>query len=72
MGDLWKTVNWIFSKLWDWSVVAVGAPVIYGFGVNALFGDEYIVASILFFVAVLWVTAKSLVWEEIRGMKRNA
>jgi hypothetical protein len=67
MSNFWKAIVWIFSKLCVWGVVAVGAPLVYGLGVGALFGDEYIIASVLFSTAVVWITAKALTWEEMRG-----
>jgi hypothetical protein len=67
MGKVRDTVIFLFSKLWKWEVVAWGSAVIYGAGAAALFGDEYIIAAVLFFAAISWLTAKLISWEETRN-----
>jgi hypothetical protein len=39
----------------------------YCLGASALFGDEYILASVLFFIGVVWITVKTALWEETRA-----
>jgi len=70
MGKMWASIrgafSWIGRQLWRWEVVAIGAPLIYGAGIGALYGDDYIVAETLFFAGIAWITAKVLSWEETR------
>ena len=58
--------GWVLAKLWDWPVVAGGALLIYGVGAGALYGDDYFIASVLFFIAIVWITARALAWEETK------
>jgi hypothetical protein len=66
MRAIWSAVRFLVSKLWEWPVVVLGATTLYGLGVTALFGDEYVIAAALFFLGVTWITAKTLSWEEVR------
>jgi hypothetical protein len=70
MGKVWtgprEAALWILSRGWSWPVVNVVVPLIYGLGVAALFGDEYVVSAILFLVALTWLTTKFVTWEETR------
>lgn len=67
MPAIRETAKFLGDKVWRWEVVGWGAAVIYGLGAAALFGDEYLLARILFFAALAWMTAKAVSWEEIRG-----
>lgn len=65
MGPFLSAVRWLAAKLFDWVVVGIGAPVIYGLGVDALYGDEYWTAACVFVVAVTWLTAKVVLCGEV-------
>jgi hypothetical protein len=71
MGKRWASMQgafgWLGSQFWRWEVVAIMAPSIYGAGIGALYGDDYIVAATLFFAGIAWITAKVLSWEETRA-----
>jgi hypothetical protein len=49
LQELWEGVLWVVSRTWGWGI----ALFLYGIGVNAMFGDQYIVASALYFAAIL-------------------
>lgn len=57
-------IGWLLAQMWSWPVTGVMTPLIYGAGLAALFGDEYVIASVLCCLAVLWVTLKTVFWEE--------
>jgi hypothetical protein len=71
VAKLLAGVLWCLSKLWDWPVVSVVATLIYGFGVAALFGDEYIIAALLFSASIVSITAKAIFWEEARKQENK-
>ena len=62
--------RWL-ATLWVWPVIGVGAPFLYGCGVGALFGDEYFLARVLFAIALLSLTAKTVSSEEIRRQESS-
>lgn len=62
-------IRFVWHLLWSWPVVSVGSAVIYGFGVNAMYGDDFVVARASYFVALAWLAAKVLAWKEIRGQE---
>ena len=49
-----------------WPVVAIGAPLLYAIGVSAMYGDQYIIAVVAYFIAIAWFVARVLVWEEAK------
>jgi hypothetical protein len=56
--------------LWRWEVVSAGAiAVFFAGGLSAVYGDDFILATCLFFLAVVWVTAKAISWSEVKGHK---
>lgn len=55
VNELGSGLLWIINRVWAW-----GIPVfLYGLGVNAMFGDQYLVASGLYFAAVLVAAIKT-------------
>lgn len=62
-------VTWLGEKLWRWEVVGILAPLLYGAGVSAMYGDNYTIAKSLYVAAVVLLTAKVLTWEETRAHK---
>ncbi len=69
MENVGKAVRFVFSKIWDGTII--GVPVIYGLGSAALFGNEYRIAVALFFAAIAWATAKAFTWGEARGHEHS-
>ena len=61
-----NALGWLWEKIWRWEVVAVGSTSVYGAGIAAMYGDDYLVAGVLYFVAIGWLTAKILAWEETK------
>ena len=61
-----QAINFIARALWRWDVTAVGSTLIYGFGVGAMYGDDYIVAGMLYFAGTAWITARILAREETK------
>lgn len=61
----------VWRILWRWEVIGVVAPALYGFGVAAMYGDNYRIAIALYFIAVILLMTKILSWEEIRKQVRS-
>jgi hypothetical protein len=70
LSAVWAAMGFIGSKLWGWPVVGAGTTALYGLGVGALFGDEYIIALCFFLAAIAWLTGKTLHWEDAREHKQ--
>jgi hypothetical protein len=58
------------KKIWIWPVVATCASIIWGFGVAAMYGDDYKIAVALYFSGIALLAAKFLTWEEHTGYSR--
>jgi len=70
---MWKALGWILEKLWRWDTVGVGSTLLFGFGVGAMYGNDYTIAGLLYIVSVGWLAAKLIAWEETtRHEHRNA
>ena len=67
MDKLWASFKWFFAKFWTWPVVSFCGALASGLGAGALSIDQYIIASALFFVAVLLITAKALTWKDTKA-----
>src|SRR6266508_4259281 len=48
------------SYLWRWTAILLIATLVYGFGVSAMYGNQYVAACVLFFVAITVVTARAI------------
>jgi hypothetical protein len=59
-------VQFFVKAFWRWDVVGIGSTLLYGFGVGAMYGNDYLVAAALYFLGVTWLTSKLLAWEETR------
>jgi hypothetical protein len=64
-------VGWLLEKVWRWDLVAAGSTLLYGSGVGAMYADDYTIARTFYFVAIVWLTAKVVVWEETRAHKKR-
>lgn len=62
-----QSIQFVAEFLWRWDVVAAGSLLLYGLGASAMYGDDYIVAAVLYLVAVVWLTAKVLTREGIKN-----
>ena len=62
-------LRWLGEKLWRWEAIAIGAPLIYGAGVSALYGDDYLVAATLYLVGLVWPAARF--FAEVKAHKRK-
>src|ERR671926_933559 len=51
---------YIGARVWPWPVYSVIALLVYAGGVGAMFGAQYILASILYFVAFSLLLAKAI------------
>jgi len=60
-------VQFLLQALWRWEAVGIGSTLLYGFGVAAMYGDDYIVADCLYFLGIVWLTTRVLAWEETKG-----
>ena len=63
--------GWLGEKLWRWEVITIGSTLIYGAGVAAMYGDDYLVAGVLFLASIGWLTAKTLAWEETKAQQQR-
>lgn len=61
-----ETIQFFAKGLWRWEVVAIGSPLIYGFGVGAMYADDYVVGAVLYFLGIARLSAKFLTWEETK------
>ncbi len=61
-----KAVAFLGDLLWKPAVVFGGSLLLLGFGVNAMYSGDYIIAIPFYVVAVSWATAKLLTWEQTR------
>jgi hypothetical protein len=60
-------IKYVCGLLWRWDVVATGAVTIFlAGGVAAIYGDDFNVATVLFFIAIVWITAKAISWSEVK------
>jgi acyl carrier protein len=66
-----SALGWFWEKLWRWEVVAIGSTAIYGAGIAAMYGDDYLVAVVLYVAGIGWLTAKTLGWEETRAHQKR-
>jgi hypothetical protein len=61
---MWKALKFIGRILWRWDVVGIGATLMFGFGVSAMYADDYRIAIALYLLSIGWLAAKALAWEE--------
>jgi hypothetical protein len=67
---MWSAIRFVAGWFWRWEVVATGAVAVFiSGGIGAIYGDDFILATCLFFLAIVWITAKSVSWSEVRGHK---
>jgi hypothetical protein len=66
-----EAIQFVAKTLWRWDIVAICSPLLYGFGVGAMYGDDYVIAAGLYLVSIVWLTAKAIVWEEIKGHSKR-
>jgi len=59
-------LRWIWEKLWRGEVVSGGSLLLYGLGAGAMYGNDYFIAAAFYFVALAWLTAKVVLWEETK------
>jgi hypothetical protein len=63
-----SAIGTVRGFLWKWDVVAVGAiAILIGGGVAAIYGDDFNIATGMFFVAIIWLATKAISWEEVKG-----
>jgi hypothetical protein len=62
-----SAISFVFQLLWLWPVVGFGAAILYGYGVNAMYGNDFITAVVCHSLAIAWLAAKTLTWELIAG-----
>jgi hypothetical protein len=64
-------LRWLGSKLWRWDVTAGGSLLLYGNGTSALYGDDYLRATIFFVVAICWFGSKVLLNEATKSPRKS-
>src|SRR6266404_1611795 len=60
----------ILSRTWQWDVTGTVAVLIFGTGVAAMYGGDYILANGLYLAAVLLAALKVIRWEETGRLQR--
>jgi hypothetical protein len=70
--SVWPAALFIFGHLWSWWVVVPLGLFLLAVGVNAMYSNDYIVAAMLFLVAIVTLTAKSLSSKETREHENRA
>jgi hypothetical protein len=67
---MWDAIIFVAGWFWRWEVVSTGAVAVFiAGGISAIYGDDFILATCLFFAAIVWITAKAVSWSEVRGHK---
>ena len=64
---MWTSVILLIRILWQWSVVGVLSTFIIGAAINALYGNDFSLARILFLLGIFYLVAKTVSWDEIRN-----
>jgi hypothetical protein len=54
--------RWLSEKVWTWHVISLITVLLYGLGVNALYGNDFKVAATFYFVATFLLVTKT--WGE--------
>jgi len=67
---MWNAIIFVAGWFWRWEVVStVAVAVFIAGGISAIYGDDFILATCLFFAAIVWITAKAVSWSEVREHK---
>lgn len=61
-SNIVSSVQWIWKEFWTWKVVGPITGGLYGFGVNAMYGNDFIIAAALYFVATVIIASK--IWSQ--------
>lgn len=59
-------LSWMLGKFWTWKVLPWVAVLLYGLGVTAMYGNDFIIAAMLYFVAVVLITARLYSEREVK------
>jgi hypothetical protein len=63
-------LKFFLGLLWRWEVVGAGATTVFvAGGISAIYGDDFILATFLFFLGIVWLTAKAVSWSEVKMHK---
>jgi hypothetical protein len=65
-----SVVQFVLRALWRKDVVGIGS-LLYGLAVSAMYGDDYVVAGVLYFTAMAWLTVRVLGSKETRDHPRR-
>jgi hypothetical protein len=57
--------------VWSWPAVAVISVLLYGIGVNAMYGDQYVLSARLYLVALAILIIKVIASEEARRQEKG-
>jgi hypothetical protein len=63
-------IRWCLQGLWKWPVVLPVAMLAYGLGVNAMYGRQPIIAAVLYFAAIAYLTIRLI--GEARSQDKTA
>jgi hypothetical protein len=63
---MWAACGFVGRVLWRGDVIGVAFALLYGSGVGAMYAHQYVIAFSLYFTAIVWLTAKTLTWDEAK------
>jgi hypothetical protein len=64
--EILSGAQFVGSLLWRWDVVGAASLLLYGSGVGAMYGGQARIALALYAMSVVWLSAKTLTWEETK------
>ena len=64
-SSFWDSTLYIAQAIWTWPAIGTVSVFLYGYGIDAMYGNDFITATLCYFVAVVFLTAKALTWKKI-------
>jgi hypothetical protein len=71
MGEItqkvWKAACFLCTKIWRWDVTIAGSlGIAFAGGMAALYGDDFVIAKVCFFIGIAWITARIVADSEVK------
>jgi hypothetical protein len=70
--ELWASIRFVAGWFWRWDVISIGSVFMYGLGVSAMYGGDYVLAAAFYVFSILWVTIKTIAWESVERHENRA
>jgi hypothetical protein len=62
-----RAIQFLGGKIWRWDVTLYGSgAIVLAGGISSLFSDEYVLAAVSFFVALVWLATRSIADKEVQ------